>query len=95
MIEVLAVRLRLGPRGKWSFPSVLFSAIINLMAEQDNSASTKKRGRPATGKGLQVVVRLQPDLLELVDAYCERFSDAPSRPEAIRRLIAEKLKGQG
>lgn len=47
----------------------------------------RKRGRPATGRGEQVQVRLQPILLKQIDLWRGNRSDAPSRPEAIRRLI--------
>lgn len=45
----------------------------------------KRRGPKPTGKGQQVVVRLQPDLLAKVDKAAK--SEGVSRPEAIRRLI--------
>ena len=48
----------------------------------------KKRGPAPTGKGHQVVVRLQPDMLEAVDTYVAGQGDDPSRPEAIRRILA-------
>jgi hypothetical protein len=47
----------------------------------------RKRGRPATGRGAQVQVRLQPMLLKQIDLWRGNKSDAPSRPEAIRRLV--------
>jgi hypothetical protein len=47
----------------------------------------KKRGRPATGRGEQVQVRLQPLLMRQLDLWRETRVDAPTRPEAIRRLI--------
>jgi hypothetical protein len=49
--------------------------------------SGKKRGRPATGRGEQVQVRLQPILVHQIDLWRGNRSDAPTRPEAIRRLI--------
>jgi hypothetical protein len=57
----------------------------------------QKRGRPPTGKGTQVQVRLQPDLLEMVDAYAREMKwpvrptlmQDMSRPEAIRRILVE------
>lgn len=56
------------------------------------TASTKSRGRPATGKGVQVVVRLQPDQLAQLDAWIEEQpSPAPTRPEAVRRLLREQF----
>lgn len=51
-----------------------------------------KRGRPATGKGVQVVVRLQPDLLDWLDAERATLDPEPSRPEMIRRIILEHVK---
>lgn len=45
----------------------------------------KKRGPAPTGKGTQVQVRLQPGLLEKLDAFAS--SPEVSRPEAARRLI--------
>jgi hypothetical protein len=59
------------------------------------SATKKsKRGRPATGKGEPVQVRLQPSQIAAVDAWIEAQGDPkPSRPEAIRRLIDEGLAG--
>jgi hypothetical protein len=43
-------------------------------------------GRPATGKGAPVLVRLQPDALARLDAWIAEQPDKPSRPEALRRL---------
>jgi hypothetical protein len=54
----------------------------------------KKRGRPATGRGEQVQVRLQPLLMRQLDMWRENRNDAPTRPEAIRRLIALGLSGR-
>ena len=58
-------------------------------------ASTKSRGRPATGKGEPVQVRLHPPLMEALDAFRASQEDEPSRPEALRRLAAEGLKAKG
>lgn len=59
-------------------------------------ASINKRGRPATGKGTQVVVRLQPDDLAALDAHiAEHPEPKPSRPEAIRRVLSERFIGRG
>lgn len=57
------------------------------MIKQDKNG-TKKRGRPKIGQGTQIQVRLQPDLLALVDANCK---DNETRPEAIRRILKEHL----
>ena len=47
----------------------------------------KKRGRPATGVGTMVGVRLQPDQLAALDAWIARQAEKPSRPEAIRLIL--------
>jgi hypothetical protein len=39
--------------------------------------------------GQQINVRLQPDELAAIDAYRREQPDIPSRPEAIRRMIAQ------
>jgi hypothetical protein len=65
------------------------------MGSQENVQPRKKRGPPPTGKGKPVQVRLQPDLLEMVDAYARQmewpirptFWQDRSRPEAIRRIL--------
>jgi hypothetical protein len=47
----------------------------------------KKRGRPPTG-WTSVHLTLLPDQLADVDEWAGEQKDAPSRPEAVRRLIA-------
>ncbi|MGY4333294.1 hypothetical protein ACVWWG_007711 [Bradyrhizobium sp. LB7.2] len=47
----------------------------------------KKRGPAPTGKGVPVMVRLQPDDLAAVDDWIAKQDDALTRPEAIRRLV--------
>jgi hypothetical protein len=54
----------------------------------------QKRGRPATGKGLPVQVRLQPDLLAALDSAMPDLQES-SRPEAIRRILRDWLIGHG
>ena len=54
----------------------------------------KKRGPPATGKGVQVVVRMQPAPLAALDAWVAKQKDQPSRPEAMRRLVEIGLKAK-
>ncbi|WP_083967123.1 ribbon-helix-helix protein, CopG family [Methylosinus sp. LW3] len=53
----------------------------------------KKRGRPATGKDPMLNFRAPPALVERVDKWAAKQDDAPSRSEAIRRLL-EKALGQ-
>ena len=65
------------------------------MSTQEKNAITKSRGRPATGKGHQVVTRLHDDILEPLDKFASEESDGPSRPEAIRRILRDWLIGHG
>jgi hypothetical protein len=62
------------------------------MTEAEKRLAQKRRGRPATGKGQTIGVRVHPDLMGTLDAWIARQPDPkPSRPEAIRRLVAERL----
>src|SRR4029434_1588345 len=47
----------------------------------------KKRGPAPTGKGTQIVVRMQPSPLAALDAWVSAQTDNPTRAEAIRRLV--------
>jgi hypothetical protein len=59
-------------------------------------AQKKKRGPPATGKGEQIVVRMQPAPLSRLDAWIGRQPDPkPSRAEAIRRLLEDRFSQEG
>jgi hypothetical protein len=55
----------------------------------------KRRGPAPTGKGVQVVVRLQPDPLSALDNWAAKQRDQPTRAEAIRRLVELGLKAKG
>jgi hypothetical protein len=52
----------------------------------------KRRGPPPTGKGVQIVVRMQPAPLSALDAWKAKQKDDPTRAEAIRRLVELGLK---
>jgi hypothetical protein len=54
-----------------------------------------KGGRPATGQGLLIGVRLQPKLVSAIDEWRERQPRPVSRPAAMRKLIAMALLGNG
>jgi hypothetical protein len=54
----------------------------------------KGRGRPATGQGTLVGVRLQPDDLSELDDWISEQDEPFTRPEAIRRLVEMGLKAQ-
>jgi hypothetical protein len=62
------------------------------------SDTKKKRGRPATGIGLQIGLRWHEPELEALDEWRRKQPGLPSRSEAIRRLVwlglsAPKRKG--
>jgi hypothetical protein len=62
------------------------------MAKSINDIPKKKRGRPATGRGEGVLVRLQPEQMIGLDRWIRKRDPAASRPEAIRRLVELGLK---
>lgn len=62
------------------------------MVARSITDNIKKRGRPATGKGQMLGVRLQPELLSALDAWIGQRAVKISRPEAIRTIIADALK---
>lgn len=55
--------------------------------------TTKPRQRAAT-TGDPVMVRIQPDMAKALDDWRRRQDDLPGRPEAIRRLVEQALKGK-
>jgi hypothetical protein len=63
-------------------------------------AATKKvtkksqRGRPATGKGIQVGERWSEESIQRIDEWRRVQEDLPGRPEAIRRLVEIGLKAK-
>lgn len=58
--------------------------------------SNKKRGRPVTGIGKAIGLRLYPDLDAAIDKWIKRHPEPkPSRPEAIRLILSEYLSAAG
>ncbi|WP_244434954.1 ribbon-helix-helix domain-containing protein [Methylocystis sp. SC2] len=51
----------------------------------------KKRGRPATGQDPLLNFRAPLEMIERIDAWAAKQKDAPSRSEAIRRLLEKAL----
>ena len=51
----------------------------------------KVRGRPATGQGTLIGVRLRPSHLKAIDAWIAKQSMPVTRPEAIRGMIDAML----
>lgn len=58
----------------------------------------KKRGPDPTGKGTQVQVRVQPDLLEALDKLVDALSDdggSASRADALRFALRTYMESDG
>lgn len=55
-------------------------------------ATKKSLGRPATGIGKPIQVRLQPALLTALDNYISLQSANITHAEAIRRILVEYLR---
>ena len=51
----------------------------------------KGRGRPATGQGTLIGVRLQPSQLKALDAWIDKQDASLTRPEAIRAMMETML----
>jgi hypothetical protein len=65
---------------------------VRMARQSVLSQSRKKPGPQATGKGTLIGLRLQPLDLAAVDEWASKQEDQPSRPEAIRRILALHLK---
>ncbi len=61
------------------------------MAKQTVLAK-KRRGPAPTGKGVQVVVRLQPDHLNALDNWIAKQDASLTRAEAMRAMLAMGTK---
>jgi hypothetical protein len=55
----------------------------------------KRRGRPATGRGLQIGTRWSDEIVAMIDAWAAAQEDEPGRSVAIRRLVELGLKAKG
>jgi len=55
----------------------------------------KKRGRPATGRGQTIGVRIHDKEIALVDTWIAAQPEPVTRPEAIRIAIRDWLAGLG
>ena len=53
--------------------------------------SKKRKGPVPTGKGTPILVRLQPDQLAALDAWIGEQPENPTRPEAVRRILSDRL----
>ncbi|MFC3323338.1 hypothetical protein [Mesorhizobium cantuariense] len=55
----------------------------------------KKRGPKPTGIGAPVMVRLHPDLLEVLDRFIAESGPEITRPEALRTAFREWASDRG
>jgi hypothetical protein len=62
---------------------------------ETTKTAKKRMGRPPTGVGEPVTVRLQPVTIEALDAWRRNQPNPPTRPEAIRRLLGQTLMWRG
>jgi hypothetical protein len=60
------------------------------MAKSTGEFAKPRRNRPKQ-TGEMVSTRMQPAMLEQIDAWRREQPDLPSRPEALRRLASEAL----
>jgi hypothetical protein len=51
------------------------------------NGTKKKRGRPATGQGVQIGTRWPEPTVAAIDAWASGQDDSPARSEAMRRLV--------
>lgn len=61
------------------------------MEKQDTVIPKKRKGPAPTGKGVPIMVRLQPNQLAALDAWIAKQGSDITRPEAIRKILVEKL----
>jgi len=64
------------------------------MSAARKNGTKKRRGRPATGQGLQIGTRWPDETVVTIDAWASAQDDEPSRSEAIRRLVELGLKAK-
>jgi hypothetical protein len=58
--------------------------------------SGKKRGRPKTGIGEPIGLRLYPEIDTAIDRWiAEQIEPRPGKPEAIRRILSDYLRRRG
>ena len=65
------------------------------IARMSISDSNKKRGRPTTGIGKAIGLRLYPDLEARIDAWIKKQREPrPSKPKAIRQILELGLRAK-
>lgn len=64
------------------------------MSKSTLNPTKKKMGRPPVDSE-QVNIRIERSVINAIDVFTSEQSDSPTRPEAIRRLLTDKLIGLG
>jgi hypothetical protein len=64
----------------------------NQMKAARKNGTKKRRGRPATGQGVQIGTRWPDSTVTAIDVWAMQQEDQPGRSEAIRRLVELGLK---
>lgn len=75
-----------------SFRSARYSDTKVFVSAQQ-TLIPKKRGPKPTGQGTPVMVRLQPNQLAALDAWISRQVPPPTRPAAVRQILADVFNG--
>jgi hypothetical protein len=64
------------------------------MMSINDTRKKRGRGRPPTGS-LQIGLRLEPKIVEAIDAFIASQPDPkPTRPEAIRQIVTDRLEAK-
>lgn len=63
------------------------------MSQQQKNDIIKSRGRPATGKGTPVLVRVSDDLLSVIDKIA--VEGGFTRPQTLRHALSEWAEAHG
>jgi hypothetical protein len=64
------------------------------MKSARKNGTKKRRGRPATGQGVQIGTRWPEGTVAAIDAWAAAQDDEPGRSEAVRRLVELGLKAK-
>jgi hypothetical protein len=68
---------------------------MTMTSAASTNPPRKKMGRPPTGRAVRaVMVRLHEPMDSLIDEWIARRLERPSRPDAIRRLLALALANE-
>jgi hypothetical protein len=57
------------------------------MKAKRKNGTKKRRGRPATGQGIQIGTRWPEVTVSAIDSWIAKQDDKPGHSEAIRRLV--------